>query len=227
MKKGCEIGERYGKLVVLRFVEKRGEHRVWECRCDCGNIVNRVGASLRSNRRKHISCGCYIKKYSKLPSRGKINIDYPHIKYLVALLTQIKQRCYNANYKLYSRYGGRGIKMCQEWLDDTEIFCKWAIENGFEKGLTIDRIDNDKGYSPENCRWANILVQCNNRTSNRILIYNGVAYTAANLARQTGLTYWTFMQRLNKMKWPLEKIMTTPARKIRLPFSQPTSTLAQ
>lgn len=112
----------------------------------------------------------------------------------------MKQRCTNPTNHCYSRYGGRGIKICDKWLNDFHSFEKWAKESGYKKGLTIDRIDNDKGYSPENCRWVTMNVQQNNRRTNRIETYEGVTDTVANLCRFYGRDYWLVNNRLQKGK---------------------------
>ena len=112
----------------------------------------------------------------------------------------MKQRCTNQSCKTYHRYGGRGITVCDEWLNDFHAFEKWAKTHGYQKDLTIDRIDNEKGYCPENCRWVTWEVQQNNRRTNRIETYNGVTDTVANLCRMFGRNYFLVNTRLQQGK---------------------------
>lgn len=156
-------GQRFGRLTVI---ERSGsDHKglaTWLCRCDCGKEVVIRGADMRSGRAK--SCGCMF----------WINSKKVHIKHgqagtrLYVVWCSMKDRCYNSSNKSYERYGGRGITVCDEWLHDFQNFYKWAIESGYDekapKGqCTIDRIDNNQGYNPDNCRWVDQKTQCSNR----------------------------------------------------------------
>lgn len=98
----------------------------------------------------------------------------------------MKSRCYNANDKRYARYGGRGITVCEEW-HSFQAFRSWALENGYSDDKSIDRIDNDAGYSPQNCRWATPKEQCNNRSTNRLITINGTTKTVAQWAQDVGI----------------------------------------
>jgi hypothetical protein len=100
----------------------------------------------------------------------------------------MKRRCYNTNYKEYYLYGGRGIKVCQEWLFFPR-FKKWAIENGYDENLTLDRIDNERGYEPSNCRWTSPKAQSNNRRSNKVIEYNGQFKTLKEWSEIIGINY--------------------------------------
>lgn len=117
---------------------------------------------------------------------------------IYAIYRGIKARCYSkANYH-YKWYGARGITMCDEWLKDPGAFCKWGLANGYQDDLTIERIDNNKNYSPDNCRWATITEQCNNRRNNRVITINGITQTEAQWARQYGLHHKVITRRLKK-----------------------------
>lgn len=150
-------GQRFGRLTVIKETNRRANGSVlWECKCDCGNTV-----LVRSNHLRRggvLSCGCYnrdiITKHG-----GKHNPLYHTLQCM-------RDRCYNTNAKEYKDYGERGIKVCDEWLNSYEAFRDWAMANGYRKGLTIDRINNDGDYEPSNCRWTDMKIQCRNRRSN-------------------------------------------------------------
>lgn len=161
-------GRRLGALTVLQIVPKdeRGDGYkrnivFWKCKCDCGAELNISAQSiLRENRR---SCGCQIHKRHPKRDGGR----------LYKIFQGMKSRCYNKNATGYKNYGGRGISICDEWLNDFWAFHAWALSAGYDEGLTIDRIDNDKGYCPENCRWATKAEQNKNkRTAKREVISN-------------------------------------------------------
>lgn len=162
MKKQLDLtGEKFNQLLVLNeldsIVHKSGsKSRILECLCDCGNKTKVYQSSLKTGNTK--SCGC--RKKNRLKRNGK----YTQHDGLRQLIT-IKQRCYNKNHKAYKHYGGRGIKVCDEWLKDSVSFCKWCDEIGWSKEspLTIDRIDVNGDYSPKNCRLATNTQQAFNK----------------------------------------------------------------
>ena len=107
----------------------------------------------------------------------------------------MKTRCYNPKYSLYHRYGGRGITVCDEWLNNFAAFRTWCFENGYDKNLTLDRINNDMGYSPDNCRFATVQEQANNRSTNRIISVYGENMTLAQASRKYGIKQGTLYSR--------------------------------
>ena len=123
-----------------------------------------------------------------------------------------KSRCEDVNSIPFKDYGGRGIVVCEEWRKDFLAFYEWAIANGYKKGLTLDRIDNNKGYSPENCRWTTMKEQSNNRRNNVYLVFNGEEKTVSQWAESIGISRETLYKRLNH-GWSVEKTLGTPARK--------------
>lgn len=127
---------------------------------------------------------------------------------LYRLWSGIKTRCYNSNDKKYMNYGGRGIKMADEWKNNFHSFATWAVCNGYEEHLTIDRINVDEDYSPNNCRWSTWEVQENNRTNNHLLEYDGKIHTLAEWAKITGIKRHTIEQRI-RYGWTTERILTT------------------
>lgn len=119
-------------------------------------------------------------------------------------------RCSYVNDKAYSTYGGKGIKVCDEW-QKFEPFYQWALANGYADDLTIDRIDNNGNYEPNNCRWVNRKTQANNRTSNRIITYNNESHTLSEWSEILGVKYETLSARLNKYKWSVEQAFSAGA----------------
>ena len=120
-------------------------------------------------------------------------------------------RCYNKNNKRYDSYGGRGINICDEWLDKTNGFInfyKWSIENGYEEGLSIDRINNDYGYYPENCRWTDRKTQQNNTRFNKIIEFNGEKHTLSEWSEILNISYTVLSTRLNR-NWSIDRAFTT------------------
>lgn len=120
----------------------------------------------------------------------------------------MKKRCYNLKYKRYNDYGGRGIKICNEWLNDFKVFYDWAMQNGYKDNLTIDRIDVNGNYEPSNCRWANIKTQANNKRNNRIIEYKGEFHTMSEWANIYNINYKLLHSRLKK-GWNIEKALFT------------------
>lgn len=151
-------GLRFGKLTVVEYQGIRMPDRraVWLCACDCGGSIQTTTNMLM--RGKVASCGCRRKEGLHRTHGGR------HTR-LYTIWKGMKNRCYNPKQAHYDNYGGRGITICDEWLNSFEQFQNWAIANGYQDDLTIDRIDNDKGYSPDNCRWTTYFDQIHNRRS--------------------------------------------------------------
>ena len=124
----------------------------------------------------------------------------------------MKKRCYNEPTDNYYLYGGRGIEICPEWKEDFQTFYDWAINNGYDETLTIDRIDSNDMYSPENCRWSDNTEQQRNKRNNRLITFNGETHCLAEWAEITGINRSTISDRIDKYDWPIERALTEPPR---------------
>lgn len=197
------VGKRFGRLLAMekQIVSGRGHY---VCRCDCGNEKLIRGDSLSSGSTK--SCGCLTKDVNKSVHRTHGDSDTR----LYKIYHKIINRCYNPNNYRYERYGGRGITVCREWLEGYENFKEWAVQNHYKDNLSIDRIDIDGGYSPENCRWADIRTQMNNTSRNIFIEYNGEVKTLARWCEELDYPYNSTRMLLKKGDKSVKEVFTRP-----------------
>lgn len=196
-------GQKFGRLLVLERTENnKNNNSQWLCKCDCGNTVIVTGASLRSGNTK--SCGCTRKE--KLS-----NLRMTHGKSETRLYSEWASmigRCRCKGATRYNNYGGRGITVCQEWME-FELFYDWAIANGYADDLTLDRKDTNGNYCPENCRWITSKKQANNRRNNHFITYNGETHTIAEWAEITGINQSTLRSRILSLNWNVERALNS------------------
>lgn len=192
-------GLRFGMLVVEER-EKNGKYgdAMWLCLCDCGNkVVVRAGDLRRGSTQ---SCGCLQRRLS---SERKTKHGLSKTR-LHRIWSKMLERCYNAKHKHYHRYGGRGIAICDEWRDDFKAFYAWAMSHGYSDNLTIDRIDNDGNYTPQNCRWVTLREQQNNKGNNHLVTMNGKTQNVTQWCNELGVNRTYVYKRLKK-GWSAEK----------------------
>lgn len=161
-----EAGKKYGSLLVIRRAQSRQAHAQWLCKCDCGNETITSGRNLRLGLTK--SCGCLMKENALLSAQKKVgwrkeNANKRHQSY--DRWRGIKKRCFNPKHDAYEYYGGRGITLYEQWIDDFQSFASYLDENlgKCPEGFTLDRIDNDKHYEPNNLRWSDRETQRGNQ----------------------------------------------------------------
>lgn len=200
MKKVDLTGMRCGRLTVLKECDARkNKSVVWLCQCDCGNQVFVSAKHLTTQAVK--SCGCL--KHEQPTKHGLSQSR------LYRIYHGMIERCYYQKHIGYDNYGARGVWVCEEWKNDFSSFANWALENGYSDELSLDRINCDGGYCPQNCRWVDCFVQQRNKHNNRRYIYNNQYLTVAELAEIGGLNYHTLTSRLNR-GWDVQKAVETP-----------------
>lgn len=205
------IGKRFGRLTIIDAPETVYGISEVVCKCDCGTVKSLKYSHLTNNHTR--SCGCLK---NELSSQRLKKQNYKHgdsKTRLYGIFLDIHKRCENPKMWAYDRYGGRGVTVCEEW-SNFPCFKEWAIANGYADDLTIDRINNDEGYSPSNCRWVNRKVQGNNKSNNVRYEYKGEMYTASELSDISGIKYHTIIGRLTK-GWSVAKAVETPVRILR------------
>ena len=187
-------GNVYNQLTALNAYERRLEgstyRTFWEFKCVCGTIKMINARAVKCGNTK--SCGCRVKGMDGTIYHGNSQ------KRLYNVWYAMKNRCNNPSHVFYHRYGGRGIKVCAEWENDFLSFEKWALNNGHEDNLTIERQNNNRGYSPENCVWTTIRVQQQNRSTARLLEFEGVTKNLAQWVSLSGIGRGQIKNRLNK-----------------------------
>ena len=195
------IGKRFGRLTVVEEAG-RDKHRsiLWKCKCDCGGESIVRTHNLRCGN--STSCGCLHREKTKM-------INYKTGQYKSRIYhtwINMKTRCHTPTAWEYKNYGARGIVICDEWRNDFKAFYNWAMENGYTDELTIDRIDNDGNYCPENCRWVDRVTQNRNQRNTRLITYNGETKHLFDWADEFGINRNTLAGRLYR-GWSIERAL--------------------
>lgn len=203
-------GQQFGRLIVLeRYGYTKDKHITWLCECQCEQKTKVVVSGNHLKRGIIKSCGCLRKECTS--QRGKNNIKHGQEgTRIYKLWATMKKRCVNPNDVAYKNYGGRGIKICDEWLDFSNFY-EWAMNNGYEDTLTIERKDVNGNYCPENCKWATMKEQSNNKRNNHYLEYNGEIKTISQWADKLGISKSTISSRI-ELGWSTEDILTKPVK---------------
>lgn len=179
------MGQTFGRLTVVDYMGVQRStisghtDRYWKCRCSCGNETIKPTHELRSG--KTSSCGCFRLELGKqrATTHGLSKTKLYHI------FLSMKARCYRPTAEYYENYGGRGIKICEEWMQDYMVFHHWAMTHGYKEGLTIERINNDGNYEPDNCKWIPFVEQAKNTRRVHRVVYKGKQMVLSDLCKLT------------------------------------------
>lgn len=206
------VGQSFGRLTVVRFHGYTDDgSKLWDCVCECGN--KRVLTSYRLTSGRTKSCGCL---HNELLGKRVATHGGTHER-LYIVWTDAKRRCEKTYDKKYSCYGGRGIKLCAEWQDYAK-FREWALNNGYDETAetgqcTLDRIDVDGDYCPENCRWIPMSEQRYNCRNTIYVDWNGKKYTFGQLSKICGIPARILHSRIHVRNWAVDKAVNTPYEK--------------
>lgn len=201
-------GKRFGRLKVLyKTGETKYGKALWRCKCDCGNYKDTISMSLKNGDVQ--SCGCLQKE-----TRQSNALKIKHKKHgmadsrLYRIYHDMVSRCYRKSINGYGNYGGRGIRVCEEWLGEEGFmnFMKWSLDNGYNDEVTIDRLDSNGNYEPRNCRWATHKEQANNTRSTIFLEYSGKRKSLSEWAEITGISKRAIYGRIRK-GWSVGKAL--------------------
>lgn len=190
-------GKKFGYLTAIKY----SGNGKWECKCDCGNIKCVETSKLVKGRT--VSCGCKNKLNQFKKTHGMTNTR------IYSIWSGMKNRCQNMRKQGYEMYGGRGIVVCDEWngKHGFENFYEWSMKHGYSEELTIDRIDNDKGYSPDNCRWVTMEIQNKNKRNVRHFVIDGIDFTVPEISKTFGINLNTLNARIRRHGNDLSKVL--------------------
>lgn len=194
-------GMKFNRLTIVSEISKIKERRAFECVCDCGKTVHIILKELTNGHTK--SCGCYkidnhTLRFTKHGGRGTK---------LYNVWKGMRMRCNNSNTEHFMAYGGRGITICKDW-DEFLTFKTWSIKNGYAEGLSIDRINVNGNYEPDNCRWSTQLIQVRNARSNNKITFNNKTQCLSEWAEELGIKRSTLSSRINTMGWSIDRALT-------------------
>jgi hypothetical protein len=205
-------GQRFGRLVVIEravnILSVSRSKTAWHCKCECGGKIITISESLKNGSTQ--SCGCLHIEHtiSLKKSHGLCKNGNGGQHRLYNIWISMRQRCFNKNSGDYKNYGGRGITICKAW-DEYENFYTWAMANGYQDGLTIERKHNNGNYEPDNCTWIPKADQINNTRRSRLISFRGETKTMKQWSDELPISYTKLKSRL-KYGWDIESALTTP-----------------
>lgn len=201
-------GMRFHRLLVIDCAGKpNGRSYAWNVVCNCGRSFSTMGSNLRSGAAK--SCGCLQREKARAAgdrtrTHGMTNTS------IYSIWDSMHQRCSNPNRKDFRKYGGRGINVCDAWKSFEQFLADMGPR---PTGMSLDRINNDLGYSPKNCRWATAKQQARNQRTNRLITYLGETLCLSEWAEKLSISQITLQTRITKYKWSVERALTQPVQK--------------
>jgi len=203
------VGDVYGRLTVIGEAAQEDNSNYARCKCSCGKVRDFLIRNITTGKSR--SCGCAWREAAsnRLKKHGLSWGENGKMNRLYKIWLDMKERCYNSKNSSFKRYGGRGVTVCDEWRNDYSAFHEWALRNGYKPGLTIERVNNDGDYCPENCVWADRRAQARNRSTNHILKYRGKNYTLAEASELSGLDHSTLIGRLSR-GWSVKDAIEKP-----------------
>lgn len=193
------VGDKFGRLTITEFKGSIKGHLVWSCKCECGRQLTIRGSALKSGHT--LSCGCFGHEQRTIHGFSRTR--------LFKCWDGMMRRVNYENGRAYKNYGGRGIKVCDEWSDFL-TFREWALSNGYSDSLTLDRIDVNGHYQPSNCRWITMKEQQNNRRSNHYITYQGRTQTLMQWSEEIGIDHKLLSDRITSRGWSTDRALNTP-----------------
>lgn len=203
------IGKRFGRLEVIEYVMPEHGRGFWRLKCDCGKEHNAIPHDVVTGKCK--SCGCYHDERCK-ERAAKFEHSVYENKRLYSIYNWVKRRCFNKSEPRYKDYGGRGITMCDEWRKSFDNFADWALTHGYTDDLTIERVDVNGDYCPENCKWITLAEQRYNLRNTIWVDYHGERIQLAKLCQRLGLSYDNVHNRITVLGWDVEKAVEAPTQ---------------
>lgn len=200
-------GKKIGRLTVIKKVGKRGKHVLWLCRCDCGNET--VVYSTNLLREHTISCGCFQRERVAAVNSIRMRTHGMSKTRLHKIWSGMIERCYLKSTGSYLNYGGRGITVCKEWGEFLPFYV-WSMANGYSDNLTLDRIDVNGNYEPDNCRWATSKQQGNNRRNNIRITCDGITHTESEWCEVIGTKHSGVVKRRIDSGWSVKDAVSIP-----------------
>ena len=200
-----EHGVPDSRLIVVEYAGLKNKKVMWKCMCTCEDKNEVVACASNIRYGNTLSCGCIQKERTAMCATHRESKSR-----LYKIWANMKSRCFTESTNEYENYGGRGITVCDEWVNSYIEFKNWAINNGYADNLTIERIDVDGNYCPENCKWITKSQQANNTTKSRFITYKDETHTLAEWSKILGIKSHTLAYRLDVCKMSIEDAFTRP-----------------